>query len=211
MIADAVHIDAIRYRLPAVAGLVSDDMASGHMTLRIAAASPLVDTDLALIDWAATDPMRPKSAAGKRPSRSTITPTMANPDMARVLKAEERLTLCRMFVEVAREAHLEYMPKLAFGSRLETLVVGVCVAIGHLDGKPFSAAKLAAYLACPRTSVLRRLDALAKMQIIVRRGTRYFINEQRFNSDSALKSHDKVRRIVLKAAGQLSEMDTLES
>ena len=84
-------------------------------------------------------------------------------------------------------------------------------AIGHLDGKPFSAAKLAAYLACPRTSVLRRLDALAKMQIIVRRGTRYFLNEPRFKSDSAIKSHDKVRRIVLKAAGQLSETDTLES
>jgi hypothetical protein len=169
----------------------------------------LVDTDLTLIDTAATDPTRPKSAAGRRPSRSTITPTIAKPDMARVLKAKERLTLCRMFVDVAREAHFEYMPKLAFGSRLETLVVGVCVAIGHLDGKPFSATKLAAYLDCPRTSVIRRLDALAKMQIIVRRGTRYFLNEPRVNSDRAIKSHDKVRRIVLKAAGQLSETDTL--
>lgn len=168
-----------------------------------------MDTDLTLIDTAATDPTRPKSAAGRRPSRSTITPTMAKPDMARVLKAKERLTLCRMFVDVAREAHLEYMPKLAFGSRLETLVVGVCVAIGHLDGKPFSAAKLAAYLDCPRTSVLRRLNVLAKMQIIVRRGTRYFLNEPRVNSDRAIKSHDKVSRIVLKAAGQLSETDTL--
>src|SRR5262249_42073034 len=83
--------------------------------------------------------------------------------------------------------------------------------IGHLDGKPFSAAKLAAYLACPRTSALRRLDALAKMQIIERRGTRYYLHEQRFNSDTAIKSHDRVRRIVLKAARQLSEMDTLGS
>jgi DNA-binding IclR family transcriptional regulator len=116
-----------------------------------------------------------------------------------------------MFVDVAREAHREHMPKLAFGSRLETLVVGVCVAIGHLDGNPFSAAKLAAYLDCPRTSVIRRLDALAKMQIIVRTGTRYYLNEPRFNSDSAIKSYDKVRRIVLKAATQLSAMDTVES
>src|SRR5262245_39487486 len=153
--------------------------------------------------------MRPKSAAGRRASRSTITPTIAKPDMARVLKARERLTLCCMFVDVAREAHREYMPKLAFGSRLETLVVGVCVAIGHLDGKPFSAAKLAAYLDCPRTSVIRRLDALAKMQLIVRRGTRYYLNEPRVNSDSAIKSHDTVRRIVLKTAEQLSETDTL--
>jgi hypothetical protein len=78
-------------------------------------------------------------------------------------------------------------PKAAC-SRLETLVVGVCVAIGHVDGKSFSAAKLAAYLDCPRTSVIRRLDALAKMEIIVRRGTRYYLNEPRVNSDSAIKS-----------------------
>jgi hypothetical protein len=30
VIAGAVHIDAIRHRLPAVAGLVFDGMASGH-------------------------------------------------------------------------------------------------------------------------------------------------------------------------------------
>jgi len=35
----------------------------------------------------------------------------------------------------------------------------------------------AAYLDCPRTSVIRRLDAFAKMQIIVRRGARYYLNE----------------------------------
>ena len=103
--------------------------------------------------------------------------------MVQVLTAQERLTLCRMFVDVAREAHREYMPNLAFGSRLETLVVGVCVAIGHLDGNPFSTAKLAAYLDCPRTSVIRRLDALTQMPIIVRRGTRNYHSEPRFNSD----------------------------
>ena len=119
-----------------------------------------------------------------------------------------RVAYALSHVDVAREAHREYMPNLAFGSRLETLVVGVCVAIGHL---PFSAAKLAAYLDCPRTSVIRRLDALAQMQIIVRRGTRYYLNEPRFNSDSAIKSYDKVRRIVLKATRQLSEMDTVGS
>jgi hypothetical protein len=32
-----------------------------------------------------------------------------------------------------------------------------------------------------------RQDALAKMQIIVRRGTRYYLNELRVNSDSAVK------------------------
>ena len=49
------------------------------------------------------------------------------------------------------------------------------------------------------------------MQIIVRTGTRYYLNEPRFNSDSAIKGYDKVRRIVLKATRQLSEMDTVGS
>jgi hypothetical protein len=81
----------------------------------------------------------------------------------------------------------------------------------RLPNPSLDPALIAAYLDCPPTSVIRRLDALAKMEIIVRRGTRYYLNEPRVNSDSAIKSHDTVRRIVLKAVGQLSETDTLES
>ena len=53
-----------------------------------------------------------------------------------------------------------------FGTRLETFFIGLCVAIGELDGKPFSVAKIAAYMcAC---TVIRRLDLLQSWGMIIR-------------------------------------------
>jgi hypothetical protein len=42
------------------------------------------------------------------------------------------------------------LQKRALGTRLETLFVGLCVAIGDLEGKPFSVAKIATYMRVPR-------------------------------------------------------------
>jgi DNA-binding IclR family transcriptional regulator len=77
--------------------------------------------------------------------------------------------------------------------------------IGHLEGRPFTASKLAAYLDCPRTSVLRRLQALIDMGSIERRGSRYYVAEQRFNSARALEGHAKIVSVAQKHAAALNE------
>ena len=43
-----------------------------------------------------------------------------------------------------------------FGTRLETFFIALCVALGDIDGKPFSVAKIASYVRVPRTTVIRR-------------------------------------------------------
>src|SRR5215471_11631443 len=40
-----------------------------------------------------------------------------------------------------------------FSKLLETFFVGFCVALGDIEGKPFSVSKIAAYLHMPRTTV----------------------------------------------------------
>ena len=46
-----------------------------------------------------------------------------------------------------RGVHTAYAPASEpFGTRLETFFIGLCVALGHMDGKPFSVAKIAAYM-----------------------------------------------------------------
>jgi DNA-binding transcriptional MocR family regulator len=64
----------------------------------------------------------------------------------------------------------EYLPQEKFADRMESLYVGMCVALGHMERRPFSVSKLAAYLEAPRTTVLRQLDHLVERGVIARRG-----------------------------------------
>ena len=78
-----------------------------------------------------------------------------------------RQTLCRLMIDLMRGVHSAYAPaNEPFGTRLETFFVGLCVALGHMDGKPFSVAKIAAYMRVPRSTVIRRLDRLQSWGLI---------------------------------------------
>jgi hypothetical protein len=49
-------------------------------------------------------------------------------------------------IDLMRTVHGAYAPaSQPFGTRLETFFVALCVAMGDIDGKPFSVAKIAAY------------------------------------------------------------------
>ena len=80
-----------------------------------------------------------------------------------IKKARQRLVLCRLMIDLMRGVHGAYAPASEpFGTRLETFFIGLCVALGDIDGKPFSVAKIAAYMRVPRTTVIRRLDRLRR-------------------------------------------------
>ena len=73
-------------------------------------------------------------------------------------------------IDIMRTVHGAYAPASEpFGTRLETFFIGLCVAIGNIDGKPFSVAKIAAYMRVPRTTVIRRLAQLQSWGLIDRR------------------------------------------
>src|SRR6266478_4578116 len=95
------------------------------------------------------------------------------------------------------------------GTRLETFFVGLCIAIGDIDGKPFSVAKIAAYLRVPRTTVIRRLDQLQSWGLIDRRGRFYYMHEKTLNSLIGMHSYQQVRRILSMATQELTILDTL--
>jgi hypothetical protein len=127
-----------------------------------------------------------------------------------IKKAQERLVLCRLMVDIMRTVHGTYAPvSEPFGTRLETFFIGLCVAIGDIDGKPFSVAKIAAYMRVPRTTVIRRLDQLQSWALIDRRGRHYYMNEQMLNSLIGMRSYQEVRRFLSKATEELTVLDTL--
>ena len=109
-----------------------------------------------------------------------------------------------------RTVHGAYAPvSEPFGTRIETFYIAVCVAIGDMDGKPFSVAKIAAYMRVPRTTVIRRLDQLQSWGLIDRRGRHYYLRENKLNSLIGMQSYQRVRRILGEAAKKLSVLDTL--
>ena len=72
----------------------------------------------------------------------------------KIKKARQRLVLCRLMIDIMRTVHGAYAPvSEPFGTRLETFFIALCVALGDIDGKPFSVAKIAAYMRVPRTTV----------------------------------------------------------
>jgi biotin operon repressor len=118
----------------------------------------------------------------------------------RIKKERQRLVLCRLMVDIMRTLHGHYVPvSEPFGTRIETSFIALCVAIGDMDGKPFSVAKIAAYMRVPRTTVIRRLDQLQSWGLIDRRGRHYYLHEKRLNSLIGMQSYQQVRRILSKA------------
>ena len=128
----------------------------------------------------------------------------------KIKKARQRLVLCRLMIDVMRTVHGAYAPlNEPFGTRLETFFVGLCVALGDIEGKPFSVAKIAAYMRVPRTTVIRRLKQLQSWGLIDRHGHRYYVHEKALNSLMGMRSYEQVRGFLSKATEELAILDTL--
>ena len=118
----------------------------------------------------------------------------------KIKKARQRLLLCRLMIGMMRTVHGAYAPASErFGTRLETFFIALCVALGDIDGKPFSVARIASYVRVPRTTVIRRLNRVQSSGLIDRQGRRYYIREKTLNSLIGMRSYHQVRHILSKA------------
>ena len=135
---------------------------------------------------------------------------MAQGTLHGIRASRERLVLCRLMIDVMRSLHGAYAPASEpFGARLETFFIGLCVALGQFEEKPFSVAKVAAYMRMPRTTVIRRLDRLESWGLIYRQGRHYYMQETALNSLMGIRSYQHIRRLLEKAAKELTILDTL--
>ena len=113
-------------------------------------------------------------------------------------------------IDIMRTVHGAYVPASEpFGARLETCFIALCIAVGDLDGRPFSVAKIAAYMRVPRTTVIRKLAQLKSWGLIDREGRRYYLREKTFNSPIGMRSYQQVRSILDRATAELAILDIL--
>jgi biotin operon repressor len=122
----------------------------------------------------------------------------------------QRMVLCRLVIDLLRTLHGSYAPPgEPFGTRIETFFIAACVAIGDIEGKPFSVAKIAAYMRVSRTTVIRRLNRLQSWGLIDLRGRHYYLHEKTLNSLIGMSSYKQVRHILSTATEELTVLDTL--
>lgn len=135
---------------------------------------------------------------------------MPQGDRQKIKMARQRLVFCRLMIDVMRSVHGAYAPATeSFGNRLETAFVGLCVVLGEIEGKPFSIAKLAAYMRMPRTKVMSRLNRLQSWGLVTKQGNRYYIEEKALNSLVGMRSYQQMRRILRTATDELTILDAL--
>jgi hypothetical protein len=131
-------------------------------------------------------------------------------NLHKIKVARQRLVLCRLMIDIMRCLHGAYAPATEpFGGRVETFFIGLCVALGEIEGRPFSITKIAAYMRVPRTTVMRRLDRLRKWGLIYRHGRHYYLHDKALNSLMGMRSYQQIRRLLDKAGEELTILDAL--
>ena len=132
------------------------------------------------------------------------------PNHAPLPHAHERLIIAKLFHTILVEGQREYFPDRRNGETLTTLLVFGAVAIGHVEGRPMSASKLAGYLSIPRTTILRNLRALMRRSLVHKLGHIYCVNPDALKTPARSRAPLRNKRLIINAAKQLlSETDTV--
>jgi biotin operon repressor len=124
--------------------------------------------------------------------------------------ARRKLVLCRLMIDLVRTVDGPYAPAgEPFGTRMESFLIGLCIAIGDIDGKPLSAGKIAAFLGMSRTTVVRRLNRLNSLGLVERQGRYYYLQEKTLNPLIDMRSYQQLPRVLSKAVAELTILDSL--
>ena len=115
---------------------------------------------------------------------------------ARIDKIDPRYGMYKSVVECCLIAQANTYPGQNFAATIDGLFVSFVVLIAQAEGRPMSASKIANYLNMPRTTALRRLQELCDLNVIVRKGTKYYVPESRQKPSPHVLA--QVRRVLRK-------------
>src|SRR5262249_10829951 len=123
----------------------------------------------------------------------------------RTARSSERVA--RLVLSLLRTVRSAYTPELTLEQASEFLFLMMHLFIGHAQGKPLSASKLAHIAEMPRTTVLRRLTALIELGYLERIGNSYYLTAK---SNVPNQRHVLLEHInnIQNAPKELSKMDT---
>ena len=117
----------------------------------------------------------------------------------------ERILMSRLLLEMCRRAS-RYVEADSLGAKMEAVLILIAIALGYMEGRPFTASKLAAYLDTPRTSVLRKLAQLKREGFVEQRGHTYVLHDHLLNSVGIEDTRTAIR-MIRSLAEQFTQFD----
>ena len=117
----------------------------------------------------------------------------------------ERILMSRLLLEMCRRAS-RYVEGDSLGAKMEAVLILIAIALGYMEGRPFTASKLAAYLETPRTSVIRKLAQLKREGFVVQRGHAYVLHDHLLNSVGIEDTRTAIR-MIRSLAEQFTQFD----
>lgn len=125
--------------------------------------------------------------------------------------AAQRLVLARLTMLLGRKMTAAVLGTDEHFDTVQDMVLCKAVFIAQLEGRPLTAAKLAAWVGIPRTTVTRRMQALAERGTVVRDSEgRFTMPVERMNSPEHLARVQRAIAVVKDAAAELTEMDNVD-
>lgn len=115
---------------------------------------------------------------------------------------EGRAALARMYIDLTLAFNATTVPVGDPPGETDAnqALVAVAVMLGHAEGHPMNASQIAKCLQMPRTSILRRLEALIAGGLINRVNTRYYLAPKRAKQ---VPHRDRFELILSKAIAVL--------
>jgi len=80
--------------------------------------------------------------------------------------------------------------------------------MGDIEGRPFTATKLADYMDVPRPTILRRIARLERWGLVYRVGYKYFASHLAFNSIIGLATYRWIHKRLDALVKELSILDS---
>ena len=118
--------------------------------------------------------------------------------MSHSTRVAKAIVVRKTLVELTRL----FSPTANIGEMAMTLSA---VAIGHAEGRPMTAHKIAQYLALPRSTVINRLNNLERLGAVKRSGTRYWVALECV--EVMRDKMDEAVRLLIAAGNRLSKLD----
>ncbi|AWM87343.1 helix-turn-helix domain-containing protein [Microvirga sp. 17 mud 1-3] len=116
--------------------------------------------------------------------------------------------VARLVLALVCEISRSILNQERFGTHADTVILCCAIHVGHAEGRPMSASKLADYAGMPRPTVIRKLRELEACGAIERTAGGGFVMSRThaFYGRGAMIS--EAARLIHKAAGKLSKMDS---
>ncbi len=127
-----------------------------------------------------------------------------------ILLETQRLIICKLMLRLIHESTDAGGAKWR-GSAADDVLLLAGIYIGHAEGRPMKATKLAEYVHMPRPTVVRKLQEMQRLGFIeLAHDGSARCRVDVFNSEPVLAAVNRLTQAIQKAAAELSKMDNMD-